>query len=356
MSKLHLPANISLSSGSRRNRGVLAAAANGLSSFITAQGADADRVYGVSGIDDPSLLESPTTSLALATYCGVMEEAARQADAGNFGLHFGIQFMPHALGLLGYIGLSSPPLGDAMRNVADAFHFHQHDTFVQFVNLGDCSRFDYQIRHQAIPQRRHDAELTMGMIVNLARHALGPDWGPRAIHLEHARPEQWQAHAQTFNAPVYFDRPYNSVLIQARDLMQPMPDADALLLVLLKDAIRQLNSCPVRPEDQVQRARAEIRTLLPDGEPLIDDVAERMKISRWTLQKQLRAEGLSFTQLVSLVRRDLASSYLQQHMPVFEIALLLGYSESSAFSRAFRHWFGSSPHQWRRAQAVAHNS
>ncbi len=320
-----------------------------------AQGADVDRVFGVSGID-PGLLESPTMSLALPSYCGVMEEAARQADAGNFGLHFGIQFMPHALGLLGYIGLSSRTLGDAMRNVAEAFQFHQHDTFVQFVELGDCSRFDYQVRHPAIAQQRHDAELTMGMIVNLARHALGADWGPRAVHLEHGRPEQWQEHAHTFNAPVYFGRRYNSVVIEAGDLRQPMPDADPLLLNLLSDAIRQFDARSSRPQDIVQQARAEIRTVLPEGEPLIDDIAERLNVSRWALQKQLRAQQLSFTQLVSQVRKNLAARYLKQQLPVFEIALLLGYSESSALSRAFRHWFGTSPHQWRRAQGLPGNA
>lgn len=353
MTKLYLPpmpGALSLDSAGC-NRGVLAAAASGLSDFILAQGADVDRVFGISGID-PRQLESPTLSLALTRYCGVMEEASRQSGAGNFGLHFGIQFMPHALGLLGYIGLSSRTVGEAMRNVAEAFCYHQHDTFVQFINLGDCGRFDYQIRHRAIAQRRHDAELTMGMIVNLARHALGAGWGPREIHLEHHRPEQSQEHCRVFNAPVYFERPYNSVVIEAADLRQPMPDADPMLLMLLGNAIRQLNESGAPQQDLVDRARARIRARLAEGEPLIDDIAADLELSSWSLQKQLRAEQLNFTRLVGIVRKELATYYLQQSLPISEIALLLGYSEISAFSRAFRHWFGLSPNQWRREQGA----
>ena len=66
------------------------------------------------------------------------------------------------------------------------------------------------------------------------------------------------------------------------------------------------------------------------------------------LQRKLREQGLSFTQLLDQIRQDLALQHLgQQNLNISELAPLLGYSETSAFSRAFRRWFGVSPRQWR---------
>ncbi|MFK8259859.1 AraC family transcriptional regulator [Erwinia sp. AnSW2-5] len=335
-----------LHSASACNRGVLAAAASGLSEFICHSGGDVDRIFGVSGID-PELLAQPTLSLGLINYCRVMEEAARYSGCDNFGLHYGRQFKPQSLGLIGYIGLCSATLEQALHNVASAFPWHQHDTLTRLVDKGDCWRLDYQVRHGAILCRRQDAELTLGMFLNLIRHVAGKNWSPREVHFEHPRPSQWHEHCKVFDAPVYFDQPFNSMLIPKRDLLRAMPDSDPVLLCVMQDAIQRLNSSTPQ-QNIVDQARAQVHLVILQGEPVLDDVAEKMGLSSWSLQRRLREEGLSFTTLVDNVRCEMAKHYLQQRqLPISEMALLLGYSEVSAFSRAFRRWFGISPRQWR---------
>ncbi len=328
------------------NRGVLAAAASGLSDFISDKGGDVDRIFGVSGID-PELLSSPTLSLGLVNYCRVMEEAARCSGFDNFGLHYGKQFKPQSLGLIGYVGLCSATLEQALHNVVNAFPYHQHDTLTRLVDKGDCWRLDYQVRHGAILCRRQDAELTLGMFMNLIRHVAGKNWAPREVHFEHPRPSQWHEHCKVFDAPVYFDQPFNSLVIPKRDLARTMPDSDPMLLTVMQDAIRRLNSATPQ-QNIVDRARSQVHLVLLKGEPVLEEVAEKMGLSSWSLQRRLRDENLSFTALVDKVRCEMATHYLQQRqLPISEMALLLGYSEVSAFSRAFRRWFGISPRQWR---------
>ncbi|WP_437613042.1 AraC-like transcriptional regulator QhpR [Erwinia sp. V71] len=335
-----------LADGFASNRGVLAAAATGLADFIGDKGGDVDRIFGVSGID-PELLASPTLSLGLVNYCRVMEEAARYSGFDNFGLHYGRQFKPQSLGLIGYVGLCSATLEQALQNVVNAFPFHQHDTLTRLVDRGDCWRFDYQVRHGAILCRRQDAELTLGMIMNLIRHVAGKNWSPREVHFEHPRPEFWHEHCKVFDAPVYFDQPFNSLVIAKRDLLRAMPESDPVLLTVVQDAIRRLN-CHAPQQNIVDQARSQVHLALMQGEPVLEEVAEKMGLSSWSLQRRLRDEGLSFTALVDKVRCEMATHYLQQkQLPISEMALLLGYSEVSAFSRAFRRWFGISPRQWR---------
>src|SRR5690606_21633282 len=113
-------AGLGLVTTGQKHAGVLAAAARGLCGFIERQGGDAERVLGVSGID-PDLWQHPTLSLALPNYCQVLEEAARQSGCANFGLYYGQQSKPQALGLLGYIGLCSATVEQALINFARAF-------------------------------------------------------------------------------------------------------------------------------------------------------------------------------------------------------------------------------------------
>ncbi len=197
------------------NQGVLSAAASGLSEFIRQKGADVDRVLGISGIN-PELLISPTLSLQLPNYCKVLEQAALVSGCDNFGLHYGQQFQPKSLGLIGYIGLCSNTLESALMNMTNNFYLHQKDTLNRMVDLGDSWRIDYQVQHGAILTRRQDAELTMGMFMNVIREVMGPHYSPRAIHFEHTRPEFWQEHSKLFNAPVYFDQPFNSIIISKK--------------------------------------------------------------------------------------------------------------------------------------------
>ena len=231
----------SLLSGAPANAGVLAAAASGLCGFIEKQGGDPDRILGVSGID-PECLRHPTLSLALPNYCQVLEEAAHQSGCDNFGLYYGQQFKPQALGLLGYIGLCSATLEQALINFARAFPLHQRNSLIRLVDEGECYRFDYQVRHGAILSRRQDAELTLGMALNLVRHVLGPQWAPRAVHFEHPRPEHWHEHCKVFDAPVYFEQPCNSLLIPKRGLDRAMPDSDPVLLMVMQDSLNQISA------------------------------------------------------------------------------------------------------------------
>ncbi|MBT0717353.1 AraC family transcriptional regulator [Rosenbergiella epipactidis] len=337
------------SSQQAAHHGVLAAAASGLSQFITHQGGDIDRVFGLSGID-PELLGNPTMSLSLVNYCRVMEVAAKHSGVDNFGLYYGKQFKPQSLGLIGYIGICSATLEQALRNVVRAFPYHQHDTLIQLVDKGDSWQLHYQVRHGAILQRRQDAELTLCMFLNLIRHALGSHWAPREIHFEHPRPAAWHEHCKAFDAPIWFDQPTNCMVIPKSDGLRSMPDSDPMLLTVTQDAIRQLNG-HVSTQPLIDQIRVQVQLAIGQGEPELEQIAEQVAMTPWSLQRRLRQEGISFTGLVDKVRGEMAMSFLQQpHISVTDMALLLGYSEVSAFSRAFKRWFGTSPRQWRQSQ------
>jgi AraC-like DNA-binding protein len=84
-------------------------------------------------------------------------------------------------------------------------------------------------------------------------------------------------------------------------------------------------------------------SLLASGEARMEIVARQLGCSRQTLYRRLKAEGLTFEQLLDGVRRRVSLQLLGEGRPIKEIAYRVGFSEPSAFSRAFKRWTGSSP-------------
>ena len=153
-------------------------------------------------------------------------------------------------------------------------------------------------------------------------------------------------YAGTPAAPVLFDQPCNALLIPKRDIAgKLMPERDPVLLMLVQDAIVRLGG-QQSPQCLVDQARGLVRDALPLGEPSLERVAAGLGLTPAALQRRLREQNLSFSTLIDQVRRELALHYLRRRLPVSELAPLLGYSETSAFSRAFRRWFDASPRQW----------
>lgn len=113
---------------------------------------------------------------------------------------------------------------------------------------------------------------------------------------------------------------------------------------------RERASCATCADaDLLVELRQRIFEALPDGGATLDAIAAKLGFSERTLQRRLQEVRLNFQQLVEQLRFDTACRYLKHgELPLTEIGYRLGYSEPSAFSRAFRRWSGVSPLMYRR--------
>lgn len=323
---------------------VLASAATGIVEHIERRGGDIDSIFGNTGVS-PAMAGSPTLPIKLACFCRLFEEAARQTGDGNFGLWFGNQFRPHDLGLWGYLAVSSPTLGTALRNIIDTFPFHQQHSLLRLAPRNDgLLMLQYQIRAPDIVERRQDADLSLGMFLNIFRECLGRGWTPETVYFEHPRPLDAEQHEAAFGAPACFSQPANALVFRPEVLKQPMPRRDPKMTAMMRACLEALGSKADDFEPLTDRVRMAVRTRLPDGWPSLEAISEDLRLSPAGIQRELARIGLTYKGLVQAVRRELALSYLRQrHLPLSEIAFLLGYSELSAFSRAMRRWTGRSP-------------
>lgn len=322
---------------------VLAAAATGTVSFFEKYGGDIDRIFGCAGlqVDD---LSNPLAELNLGQYCALFEEAAKQTGNNNIGLQFGQNFAPKQLGMLGYSAISAPTLAAALINLEQYFPAHQGQTSFGLIKEDGIYWLSYRIIDRRIKERRQDAELSLGMFCNIFKAALGKDWAPLEIRFEHSRPDGHAEHEMRFGAPVRFGRRTNAIAFDPKDLQAIMPDQDPYLASIVKPFLQ--NRCELQSNsvDFAQSVKNEIKMHLGESLPSLTDIATIFGVSELAFQKQLREHGLSYSDILKAARQELALHYMTDpELPLTEIAACLGYSELSAFSRAFRNWTGISP-------------
>lgn len=326
---------------------VLAAAANGIEQMIHVYRGDIDGIFGRANLNTREIA-SPYNELSLKQYCCLFEEAARQTGNGNFGLRFGNGFMPERLGAIGYIAVNSPTMSSALRNLVYYFPAHQDHTTLTLSEDEGTVRLNYQIADQEISCRRQDAELSLGMFCNIFKHCLGACWAPLEIHFEHSLPYSGNEHEVLFGAPVLFGQRTNSIVFRQRDWDAVMPDADPFLFAVVEPILAERRSLRFDPEYFVRMLKERIRLRLGAGDLSLAGVAEEMGMSSSALQRRLKGHSMSFKGLVRAARQELALRYVGGSDVCFtELALALGYSEQSAFSRAFRQWTGMSPRCYR---------
>ena len=196
---------------------------------------------------------------------------------------------------------------------------------------------------------RFVTEFGVGFLVTIGR-AYGGE--PLEARFSYPAPPHADEYEQILGVPVRFDVGENGVLFRI-----PMPDtlnpaADSTLRLLLERyADEQISQMPSGTSFS-QRVRSCIRSMLPEGGLTADAVATQLQTSESTLRRRLRDEGTSYREIVKEVRMDLACHYLAaEERDIADVALILGFSDQSTFTRAFRKWTGQTPADFVRAHS-----
>lgn len=323
-------------------------AATGLVEAITAARGDADRVLRAVGLDR-SALSDPHGFLPCVDFAQLLEEAARATGDECFGLHFGERYQPKNIGPLTYVLLNSPTMAAAFENAVRYMRVHNEAGRISF---GHDESFAY-LRHSLVglpmERMRQQNEYGMAVALNTIRLMAGSRWAPQEVQFAHQEPLRTTEQVRVFGAPVSFGYDANSLVIDRAFMERQVPAADERLYPILRQYLDTILKEMPREDDTVASVRRAIGESIREGDPKLADVARKLALSSRTLQRRLREHGLDFKKLVDDTRRRFSLTYLadREHTPA-EIAYLLGYSEVSAFNRAFKRWTGATPSSYRR--------
>lgn len=193
---------------------------------------------------------------------------------------------------------------------------------------------------------------TLAAVLTMARAATGRGITPVSVRLRHPAPRQIDRYQEHFRAPITFDAPRDVLTLRASDLALPHPEASRTLLAIAeRHADHSMARLPER-DDLLSALRRAVHARLPDGDVTLEKLARPLGMSARTLQRRLEAEGTSLRRLVDDERRALALHHIQNPAtPLSDIALLVGFADASAFTRAFSRWTHRSPTEYRRSLA-----
>jgi AraC-like DNA-binding protein len=318
-----------------------AGGAAGVLDAVAARGGVPGRVLAAAGLTADDLADGDRL-LDLDRMMALYEAAARETGDDAFGLHLGTTYDFASIGPLAYAVLNAPTVGVAVENLARYGRAFVPGGAVTLDRDGADVVLSYALDVADFETCRQHVEGAAVVNLRVLRRLIGPDWQARCVRFGHAEPTDTSEHRRLLGIPMRFRQPVAMALVfDAGALDRVVPDADRRLLPIVERHLQEL--LPQRPSmlDDVRHAIAEA---LCDGAPTIRVVAKRLGTSVRTLQRRLGAEGGVFTTLVEDVRRDVAMRYLADGKAnLTDIAFLTGYSELSAFGRAFRRWTGSTP-------------
>ncbi len=320
----------------------------GLEHLVRVAGVDYDVLLHKAGID-PVLLGDPENRIPFQRYVQLLENAAIATGDDLIGLHMGSMQSLQVIGVLGYVLQSSPDVRTQLAHTARYFALQQEGAAITLRNAGPVAEFVYTVFDPDVSLHRQDAEGTLALAVANWRTLTGqPHWSPLSVHFEHPAPAGQQELGRFFGCPVHFSDSFDGMRFPPAFLDMPIQSADpglhAILTRYAEDSLaghRDMTSLAMR-------TRRLIAASLANGSASINTVAERLAMTPRTLQRRLAEEGLRFNALLDDTRRNLAVQYLgDPHLGLTDIAFLVGYSDLTAFHRAFRRWFDQTPFAFR---------
>jgi AraC-like DNA-binding protein len=321
--------------------------ARGLMKFAVSKGANESTLAGRSGIDLQSL-DDQDNRIPMPNYVALMRAAKELTHDPALALHWGETVDLSEISIVGLITNAAETMGEAFVQMN---RFGRLAIEVEGAGAGG-NRFQMTMKDGEVwlvDRRANPNDFPELTEVTFARMACQPRrFLPKPhvleVHVTHPAPPYRAEYERIFQCPVVFGSGWNAwradpALPSYRVALQPRY-VFGVLSARAGDLLNELAS------SKTARGRVEslLMPILHTGDIGMDTIASRMGVSRQTLFRRLKAEGVTFEQVLDALRHRLALDYLDSRkVSVNETAYLVGFSDPTAFSRAFKRWTGRSP-------------
>ena len=297
---------------------------------------------------NPELMKRPGGRYRLDSIDNLWRKASKIIDDPCFGLKAAEFWHPSNFGALGYAMLASNTLRTALERVDRYHRFLSDERFIKLNETEEGLTYTLIFSHEKLDiPARSDAILAVTM--SMCRMNYIEDLAPVSVTFTHSKPSCSAKFYEYFRSPVVFEAPANSLSLPIEAVDKSLPGSNPQLAEL-NDQVMIEYLAQLDHDRIAEKVKAVIIDQLPSGNVTDENVAQALYMSSRNLQRQLQSAGTTFNSLLNEIRQDLAQKYLKdQNISMTEIAFLLGFSESSAFSRAFKRWIGVTPTQYRKA-------
>lgn len=313
-------------------------------------GVDLRGVLQAHGVN--ALLEDDAATVSDAVETALWEMLCRAGNVPDLGLRAAERLARGSFRGLEFCVRSSEDLGEALAQVA---------RFSRLLHGVGTFEFDHReaptLRYTTEkPSLEQQVEFDVAVVTQLSRGTAHRSWVPTRVCFAHiaAGTEHERLAEAFFGCPVVFGVDATCIELSAADLELVMSEAEPVLSDVLEDALEDQLAEAGNTLSLAAHVTAALRSQLTRGDPSLDGVSNALAMSRRSIQRGLTAEGTTFSQLLESTRASLARSYVaREGITLTGVATLLGYSDPTAFHRAFRRWVGVPPGEFRRTSAPA---
>lgn len=315
-------------------RTVAAIAARSLMDFALSKGCSVAVLTARSGIELRELRDVENR-IPFASYVALMRAAKELCNDPAFALHFGESSEGSEATFACMMGMFSPTMAESLAHDEDL-----SNGTLRMIRKGAEVWFA-DTRQDDFPE---GAEASYARTVSAARQLFPGMEFVKAVHFRHAEPPYRAEYDRIFRMPIVFGSDCNTIVTDAAWLDPQSWQPSQHVLEIVKARAETLRRRAETASSTRDRVEALLASGLHTGDVSIDAVASTLGMGRHTLFRKLRAEGVTFRQLLDDVRQKLATQYMgERKLAVNKTAYLLGFSDPAAFSRAYKRWTGHSP-------------
>jgi AraC-like DNA-binding protein len=308
-------------------------------------GFDPAPVFREQGIE-PEKIYDAGARVSVKRYQRLDVKAAEMSKDPFFGLKGSEYFRPAHLGALGFAWLASSSLRTAFDRL------HRYSRVIQeklTIELDEDDKYFYVRIADNLPMEgealREDGQLSS--LTKISRVICGNSLNPAKVYFKQTKPADTSYHYELFRCPVEFEAPATTLVILKEKVDQRITGSNDELARLNEHIVIKYLAHNAK-QDIVNRVKAAIIDGLANGVVTEASIANDLHTSPRNVHRKLQKENTTFKQLLTDVRRDLALQYIQDRSKTLtEISFMLGFSEASSFSRAFKAWTGKPPSEVR---------
>lgn len=265
-----------------------------------------------------------------------------------FGLVAGRHIRPTSIHALGFSWLASSTLLGSLQRLVR--YYHVITTAPVELEI-EARANDYVLTIDPTNQEFLAEDVSVDCfcvaVIQLCRTASDEDFAPVSVALKHADHGRTDEYVKAFNSPVTFGAERNAIFFDKALLEMQLP-GDNVELARANDKVAEHYLESLDPRKVASEVREMLVTLLPSGQSNQELIAGRLNRSLSTLQRQLNTEGTTYQEIRDETRKTLAEDYVHdRQLSLSQIAYMLGFSDQSNFSRAFKRWTGVSPRDYR---------
>jgi AraC-like DNA-binding protein len=296
---------------------------------------------------------NPDTRIPYRVGVELLVDAIRAWGDPAIGLKAGLQIESGDFDVVESAARSAPTLRESILCMARYFRLMNEAGELTLEESGEYANWCYRTT-AGVQQHPAVNDFVIAAALTFARRTVSIWEPPVEVCVAHARPAYADEYERVFSAPVRFGADYSGFVIRRDRLEVPMLGANPRVSAAFELHARQLLDRLRSTEGIAGRVREAVATQLGTGEVSMQSTAKRLAMSVATLRRRLEEEGTTYSDILDEIRKKLAERYVRDRTSAIgEVAFLLGFSNVTAFHRAFKRWTGVAPTEYRaRARPV----